>query len=121
MAERQNLHAGPDLDAPRPRRNRGGHGERRAQHRAAGLLVNLGQPDRIEPPPVGRLDLPQRLLERSRRSLVRPAVKFMINPNFHCFSPAGNPAPTMVISIRLRFHQILNIFKLNTIGAFLLT
>ena len=35
------------LDAAGPRGDRGGHGERRAQHRAAGLLVNFGKPDRV--------------------------------------------------------------------------
>jgi hypothetical protein len=100
VAERQNLHAGADLDAVRPRGDRGGDGQRRGQHRTARLLVDFGEPDGVETPAVRRLDLPQRLLERSRRGLIRPAVKFMINPNFHCFSPAGNAASATVIDSR---------------------
>jgi len=83
MAERQNLHPRADLDALRPRRYRGGDGQRRGQYRAARLLVNLGEPYRVEPPAVGRLDLSQRLLERGCGVLIGPAVKFMIDADFH--------------------------------------
>jgi hypothetical protein len=50
--------------------------------------MNFGEPDRVEPPTVGRLDLSQRLLERRRRGLIRPAVKFMIDADFYSSSPA---------------------------------
>jgi hypothetical protein len=48
VAERQDLAAGADLYAARARGNRAGDSERRGQHRAARLLMNFGQPDRIE-------------------------------------------------------------------------
>ena len=57
MAERQYLHAGADLDPTRARSNRAGDGQWRGQYRAAGLLVNFSEPDRVEPPAIGGLDL----------------------------------------------------------------
>src|SRR5208282_6477905 len=75
----QDLDPGADLDAFGAGGNRAGDGHRRAHYRAAGLLVNLGEPDRVEPPPVRGLDLPQRFRERLRRGLVRPAMEFMVD------------------------------------------
>jgi hypothetical protein len=83
VTERQNLDPGADLDAARPCRNGRGDGQRRGQYRAARLLVDLGKPDGVEPPTVGRLDLSQRLFERGRGILIRPAVEFMVDADFH--------------------------------------
>ncbi len=45
--------------------------------------MNLGQPDRVETPAIGGLDLVERLGERRRLGLVGPAMKFMVDADFH--------------------------------------
>jgi hypothetical protein len=63
MTQRQHLDGDADLDAPGARGNRAGNAERRRQHRAPRLEVQLGQPHHIEPEPLGRIDLRHRLVE----------------------------------------------------------
>jgi hypothetical protein len=90
MAERQHLHRGADLDAAGARGDRRGDGERCGQHRARRLLVDLGEPDRIEPPALGVGYLIQRLRERvGIRLLIHLAVEFMVPAELHgCFLAA---------------------------------
>jgi hypothetical protein len=83
VAERQDLDAGADLYAARARGNRAGDSERRGQHRSARLLMNFGQPDRIEATAVRCFDLCERLFERLCRGLLRPAVEFMVDADLH--------------------------------------
>ena len=83
MAQWQDLNAGADLDAAGARGDRTGDGQRRAQNRAARLLVDFGEPDGIEPPAVRRFDLSQRLRECRRRGLIRPAVELMVDADLH--------------------------------------
>ena len=45
--------------------------------------MDFGEPDRVEPPAVGRLDLIERLRERRCLGLIRPAVEFMVDADFH--------------------------------------
>ena len=78
------MHRGADLDPLRARGELAGDIERRAQHRAARLLVDLGQPEHVETPALGVLGLLKSLLERVGVALPRHlAVKFMIPAEFH--------------------------------------
>src|SRR5262245_24029350 len=99
VAERQDLDAGADLDVAGTRGNGAGDGQRRRQYGAARLLVDFGKPDRVEAPTVGGFDLGERLRERLRRGLLRPAVEFMVDANFHGYSPLRIPRRITVISI----------------------
>ena len=84
MAQRQHLHRGADLESAGARGDRGGDGQRRAQHRARRLLVDLGQPDRVEPPAFGVDDLLERLRERVGVGLlIHLAVEFMVPAELH--------------------------------------
>ena len=57
MAQRQYLDPGADLDPLGARRDRARQGQRGGAHRAFRRDVDLGQPHRIEPPALGRVDL----------------------------------------------------------------
>ncbi len=84
MAQRQHLNRGADLDPTGACGDRGGDCQRRTQHRARRLLVNFGEPDRVEPPPFGIGDLLQRLRERvGVRLLILLAVEFVVPAKLH--------------------------------------
>ena len=84
MGQRQHMHRGADLDALGARGDLAGDIHRRRQHRAARLLVDFGQPEDIEPPAVGGLDLLEALVERIGVALAFDlAMKLMIPAEFH--------------------------------------
>ena len=83
MTQRQDLDAGADFDPAGARGNGTGDGQGCRQHGATRLLMDLGEPDRIEPPAVGSFNLGQRLRERRRRCLVRPAMEFVVDADLH--------------------------------------
>ena len=66
MAEREHLHRDPELHALRAPGQGGGDGERRRQHRAVLLKVDLGQPDGVVAERLGGGHLGHRLLEGDR-------------------------------------------------------
>src|SRR6202023_3901058 len=101
VAQRQYLNAGADLDAFGARGNGTGDRHRRAHYRAARLLVDLGEPDGVEPPAVGGLDLVQRLRKRLCRGLLRPAMEFVVDADLHpLFSTSHVTLQATVISLR---------------------
>jgi hypothetical protein len=84
MAKRQHLHGGADLDAASACGDGAGDGERRGQDGARRLLVDLGEPDRVEPPSLGVRDLLERLRKRiGVRLLIHLAVEFVIPAELH--------------------------------------
>ncbi len=84
MAQRQHLHRGADLQSGGARGDRGGDGQRRTQHGARRLLVDLGQPDRVEPPAFGIDDLLECLRERIGVGLlIHLAVELMVPAELH--------------------------------------
>src|SRR5215469_1688912 len=84
LAQRQNLDAETDLYVFCPSRNGAGNRQRRRADRALRRHVNLGQPDGVEPPALGGLDL----LKSSRKclSLALPGapLKLMKHAEFEC-------------------------------------
>jgi hypothetical protein len=56
--------------------------------------MDLGEPDRVEPPPVGGLDLVERLGERRRLRLVGPTVEFVVDADFHRSFPLRSDLAT---------------------------
>ena len=84
MGQRQHMDGGADLDALRARGDLAGDVHRRAQHRAARLLMDLGEPKHIEAPFVRRLDLLEPLRERIGVGLPRHLpVKLVIPAELH--------------------------------------
>jgi hypothetical protein len=87
MGQRQDVHRGADLDALGARGDLAGDIHRRAQHRAARLLVNLGEPEHVEAPFVGGFDLLEALREGIGVRLPRHLpVKLMIPAELHGFA-----------------------------------
>ena len=84
MAQRQHLDAGADLDAAGAGGNGTGHGQRCGQHGTRRLLVDLGEPDRVQPPAFRVGDLLERHRERIRVGLtIHLAVELMVPTEFH--------------------------------------
>src|ERR1051326_3206523 len=84
MGQRQDMDRGPYLDPLGARRDLARDIHRRAQHRAARLLMYLGKPEHIETPAIGRLDLLETLVERLGVRLTRYLpVKLVIPAEFH--------------------------------------
>ena len=83
MAQRQDLDGDADLDALGARSDRGGDAERRRQHRALRIEMQLGQPHRIEPPALGRIDLLERLLEGLSFGAAGERRKLVEHAEFH--------------------------------------
>jgi len=80
----QDMHRRADLDPLGARRDLARDIHRRAQDRAARLLMDLGKPEHIETPAVGRLDLLEALVERVGVGLARHlSVKLVIPAEFH--------------------------------------
>ena len=84
MGQRQDVHRGADLDPLGARGDLAGDIHRRAQDRAARLLVDLGQPEHIEAPAVGGFDLFEALRERVGVALAfNLTMKFVVPAEFH--------------------------------------
>src|SRR5579864_5321669 len=84
VGQRQHVHGRADPDALRARRDLAGDVHRRAQYRAAGLLVDFGKPEHVEAPTVGGFDLLKTLLERVGIALARDLpVKFVVPAELH--------------------------------------
>jgi hypothetical protein len=84
MAQRQHLHAGANLEPRCARGDRGSDGQRRAQHGTRGLLMDLRQPDRVQPPAFGLQHLLERLGESLRvRLLLHLTVEFVVPAELH--------------------------------------
>ena len=84
VVQRQNVDGGADLDPFGARRDLPGDIHRGAQHRAPRLLVDFGQPEHVETPAVGSLDLLKALVERVDVGLSRHLpVKLVIPAEFH--------------------------------------
>src|SRR5437660_4969755 len=102
MAQRQHLDRDADLDPSGPAGDGGGHGERRGEHRAVLLEVELREPDGVEAEGLRREHLGHRLLER--RGLARPrrTVELREQAELHAASPSrigrprGGPGAGMV-------------------------
>ena len=83
MAQRQNLDGDADLDPLGARRDRAGDAERRREQRALRIEVELGQPHRIEPPALGRIDLRERLLKGLFLGSAGKGRKLVEHAEFH--------------------------------------
>ena len=84
MAQRQHLNRGADLDPSGACGDRGGDSQWGTQHRPRRLLVDFGEPDRVEPPPLGISHLLQCLRERvGVRLLSLLAVELVIPAKLH--------------------------------------
>ena len=84
MLQRQHMHGGADPDAFGAGGDLAGDVHRRTQYRAACLLVDFGEPEHVEPPAVGGLDLLKALFERVGVALAFDLpVKFVIPAELH--------------------------------------
>jgi hypothetical protein len=88
MAEREHLHGDADLDPARARGEGRRHHQRRREHRAVLLEMDLGQPHGIEAEVLGRLHLGERFVERRRLRHPGRTLEFREEPRLH-----GDPLP----------------------------
>ena len=83
VAEWQDLDGNADLNALGTGSDRGGDAERRRQHRALRIEMQLGQPHRIETPALGRIDLLERLREGLSLGAPGQGRKLVEHAEFH--------------------------------------
>ena len=93
MAERQHLDRDADLDAARPRGDGRGDGERRREDRPLGREMQLGEPQRVEAPGLGRVHLRPRLVEALGMRALPQRRKLVEHAEFHGAHGAGNAPP----------------------------
>src|SRR5262249_18285273 len=112
MAERQDLHGDAELHASRGRGERRGDRQRRGEHGAVLLEVQLAEPDGVEAVLLGRLHLRDRFVEGGGVRLPRRALELGEEPELHAHALAaslvrsvstcwwkGVPAPRTVIGV----------------------
>src|SRR5271163_1412022 len=83
MAQWQDLHGDADLDAAGAGRDRAGDAERRRQHRALRIEMELRQPHHIETPALGRVDLCEAFHEGVLLGSAGKSRKLMEHAKFH--------------------------------------
>ncbi len=89
MGQWQDMDRGADLDPFGARRDLPRDIHWRAEHRAARLLVDLGEPEHVEAPAVGGFDLLEALVERVGVALAfNLTMKFVVPAEFHGGSSA---------------------------------
>src|SRR5262245_35902213 len=92
MTERQNLNRDADLDPARAGGERRSDHERRGQHRAVFLEVNLGEPHGVEPELLGSLHLRQGLVEGDGLVHARRRFELREQTELHALLPAQSSA-----------------------------
>src|SRR5262245_33855810 len=108
MTERQDLNGDADLDPARAGGERGSDHERRGQHRAVFLEVNLGEPHGVESKLLGSLHLRQGLVEGDGLVHARRRFELREQTELHALLPAQSSAI---------LHQILRREFARRVGA----
>ena len=102
MVERQQVHGGADAEPPRAAGDGGGHDQRRGEHGARDVEVDLAQPDPVETPGLRRLHELERVLEGAGRGAA--GARFLEeDPDVHVgWTMPQEPAAVKVACARLR-------------------
>src|SRR4029453_11327507 len=82
LVQRVQVDGGADAQPPRAAGDGPGQNERRGEHRAGDVEVDLAQPDAVEAPGLGRVDHVELVLEGLRRRAAGPGL-LQKDPDVH--------------------------------------